>query len=95
MELSNATSIRGASMGRSNNISEPNYPVRFHLVKLKWVDGDYDKGGAYWGYTPGTSIFHAWGDGELEEQEMFVRSDSRDNAKLEILKKFPNASFYR
>lgn len=94
-QLSNGSSIRGAQMGRADHITEPDYPVKFHLRPLRWVDGDYDEAGAYWGGGEGNFIFHAWGDGAQEEQEMFTRSYCREEAKREILSLFPNARFYR
>lgn len=94
-KLSNGSSPWGAQMGRRNQISEPHYPVKFHLRQLRWVDGDYDQGGAYWGNSGGTSIYHAWGDGAEFEQEVFARATNRYEAKQEILRLFPNAKFYR
>jgi len=82
-------------MGRRNHITEPDFPIRFHLVKLRWVDGDYDQGGAYWGNSGGTDIFHAWGDGAEEDQEMFIRAASRIEARCEVRKMFPNCRFYK
>lgn len=92
-ELSNGVSTWGAQMGRRNTVTEPNYPVKFRLEKLRFYDGAYDKGGAYWGC--GNPIFHAWGDGEEFEQEMFVRAKDRDDAKNQILTQFKQAKFYR
>lgn len=94
-ELSNGSSQRGAQMGRRDSITEPDYPVKMHLVKLRWVDGDYDRGGAYWGGGMGNNIFHAWGDGNHGEQEMFIRANDRFHARLMVRKEFPNARFYR
>jgi len=93
--LANATSQWGASMGRCDHISDPNHPVKFHLVKLRWVDGDYDNGGAYWGGGMGDNIFHAWGDGREDEQEIFVRAPNRFHARMMVRKEFFNARFYR
>ena len=80
-------------MGRPNHISEPDFPVKFHLRKLRFYDYCYDKGGAYWGM--GNPIWHAWGDAEEEEQELFTRAATRKEAKEYILSLFPNAKFYR
>lgn len=93
-ELPNAVSQWGAAMGRPNCITEPNVPVKFRLVALR-LNGDYDQGGAYWGYTRGTRIYHAWGDGNEEEQEMFVRARHRMEASCMIRHRFPNCRFYR
>jgi len=82
-------------MGRRDSITEPDLPVKFRMVALRWVSGDYDQGGAYWGNSGGTAIFHAWGDGEEFEQEMFVRAGTREAAKEMIRQQFPKARFYR
>jgi len=94
-ELENNTDFRGAPMGRRDHITEPDFPIKFHLVQLRWVDGDYDQGGAYWGNSGGTDIFHAWGNGKEEEQEMFIRATSRTEARCEVRKMFPNCRFYK
>ena len=94
-ELSKGYTKYGADMGRRNNITEPDYPVKFHLVRLRWVDGDYDEGGAYWGGGTGSYIYHAWGDGKEFEQEMFVRASSRAYARVLVRDKFLSAKFYR
>jgi len=80
-------------MGRRDTITEPDYPVKFHLRKLRFVDQCYDQGGAYWGM--GNPIYHAWGDGAEHEQEVFVRAASRIEARCQIRAAFPNAKFYR
>lgn len=92
-KLYHASSIRGASMGRANLITEPDAPVKFRMVKLRFVDYDYDEGGAYWGM--GNPIYHAWGDAEMGEQEMFVRAATRTEAKAQIVAEFRNCRFYR
>ena len=94
-ELSSGSSIRGAQFGRADHISEPDFPVKFHLCPLRWVDWDYDEGGAYWGGGEGNFIYHAWGDAKEEEQEVFTRARNRQDAKVEIISLFPNAKFYR
>lgn len=91
-ELSKGYSKYGADMGRSNHITEPEFPVKFHLTQLKFYDDAYDEGGAYWGM--GNPIFHAWGDGEEKEQEIFVRANNATDALNQITEKFPNATFY-
>ena len=86
----------GASMGRSDTVPEnPAAPVRLSLVRLRWIDGDYDAGGAYWGGTPGTWIFRAIGDAEDVVAELYVRASSREEAKTLIRRRVPGATFYR
>ena len=88
----------GASMGRADTMPEnPAAPVRLSLVRLRWVDGDYDAGGAYWGGVAGTWIYRALGDADDGETvaELYVRASSRDDAKRQILARVPGATFYR
>jgi len=92
-ELSKGCSQWGAQMGRMNTITEPDFPVKFRMEKLRWTDQCYDQGGAYWG--SGDPIFHAWGDADQDEQEIFIRAKDRDDAKAQVREKFPNARFYR
>jgi len=84
-------------MGRGDTLPEnPHETVKLSLVRLQWIDGDYDKGGAYWGRTPGTWMFRAVGDtNDGIIAEMFVRATSREDAKKNILLKMPEARFYR
>jgi len=98
-QLPNASSRYGASMGRSNYIPLDNTSVRkLHLVKLQWVDGDYDKGGSYWGNSGGTDIYWAYENSKESDNdslaEMFIRAGGRLCAKNQVLKQFPNAKFY-
>lgn len=93
-KLSNCCSKYGAQMGRCDSVSEPNYPVKFHLVRMKMSScGCYDEGGAYWGI--GLPMYRAEGMGEEEMQEMFMRARSRNAAKEIVLEVFPNARFYK
>lgn len=94
-KLPNVTSSWGAPMGRSDTQTEPDFPVKFRLTKLAWVDYDYDEGGAYWGYTLGTNIYWARGDGEEERQEVFVRARNREDAKNQVEEVFAFARFFR
>ena len=96
--LRRACSQYGASMGRPDTLPDnPAAPVRLSLVRLRWVDGDYDSGGAYWGRVRGTWIFRALGDADDGETvaEVYVRADSRDAAKEKIRRRVPGATFYR
>lgn len=94
-QLSNVSSNRGAPMGRGDTVTDPDFPVKFRLERMQMVDGDYDNGGAYWGGYPSDPMWVAWGMAEDEEQEMFVRARSRDEAKAVVKEKFINARFYR
>lgn len=82
----------GAMMGRQNVLPQnPDAPIKLRLEKLPLVDGDYDKKGAYWGYTPGTNIYCAWSG----DTRIFVRAESRQAAKSAVWGSLPFAHFYR
>lgn len=84
----------GAQMGRRNVIppfSQMSVDPKLHLEKLKWVCGDYDQGGAYWGNSGG-SIYCAWNNTPIR---VFVRAKSRTEAKTLVLEDVPSATFYR
>lgn len=93
--LPNATSIRGASMGRADSILEPNETIKFRLYRMP-MTGDYDSGGAYWGMGPNSEfMWHAYGDGPEFKNEIFVRAWNREEAKQKVCKFFPKAKFFR
>ena len=64
------------------------------MVQLRWVDGDYDEGGAYWGGGSG-HVYYAKGDASDVVVEVYVRAKSRKQAKAEVRELLPNARFYR
>lgn len=70
----------GAPMGR---YSQPGWQWpkdrrKIAANKSAWVDGDYDRGGAYWGC--GTPIWAVWERGHAAESVVYVRAWSRDSA---------------
>ena len=83
----------GAPMGRASNSLDTDYPVVFELERLRWVDGAYDEGGAYWGRTDGDYIFRAEGQSEDGTESVFVRGRTLAEAKVAILDNYPNATF--
>ena len=95
----------GSHMGRPDNIPDgvKTLPsVKVHLVKLDWVDGDYDVAGCYWGYTAGTDMYCAWGTPPNETSgnptppvQIFVRASNRIEAKELVKAKLANVVFYR
>lgn len=92
LKLPNACSRYGAEMGRRNTLpDDPQAPIKLRMERLRWVDGDYDNGGAYWGNGNGSSIFCAYADG----CQVFVRGRKRTDAKAEVRAMLPNARFYR
>lgn len=51
----------GTYMGRRNILpTDPKAPVKLRMERLKWVDGDYDQWGAYWGNSGTGSIYCAF-----------------------------------
>lgn len=100
----------GSQMGRRDTLPEDREarktPCKLRLVRLPWVGGDYDTGGAYWGATrapgkgrklgkPLSHIFRALGDVGEERAEIFVRAANRRKARTAVRAKLPAARFYR
>jgi hypothetical protein len=79
-QFEDVSSARGAPMGRASYgaLKLPSLPHgSIELFKVRFVDGDYDDGGAYWGGT--TTLYCARSDcGEYRE---FVRAESRTRAQ--------------
>ena len=94
LKASNASSVRGADMGRRDwgLIEHHERPMMMYLQRVRFIDGDYDLGGAYWG-GGGDPLFCAWA--EDDEARVFVRAKDRGAAKLEVKRYFPNAKFFR
>lgn len=91
---SNEWVATGSQMGRRNELPEDtNEPVKLRMERLQFVDGDYDKWGAYWGANGCNHVYCAWGDGEKTQVRVFVRSITRDEAKILIREILPNATF--
>lgn len=92
----------GSQMGRRNIL--PDDPKRatgrLRLQRLPFVDGCYDRWGAYWG-SP-ANVWMVWGDlcqrplsPGIVETQVFVRANSRDEAKAKVREQLPQARFYR
>lgn len=88
----------GARLGRADTLPEDReLAVKLHLERLKWVDGDYDQEGAYWGRS-GSDVWCAWfrlPSFEKNQIEIFVRAKSRAVAKSLVWEYLPYATFYR
>lgn len=83
-------------MGRPNRLpDDTDETVKLQMVQLRWVDGDYDEGGAYWGGGSGDHVYYAKGDASDVVVEVYVRAKSRKQAKAEVRELLPNARFYR
>jgi len=94
LKADNVSSVRGAPMGRMNWGMNDHYkrPMMMYLQRVRFIDGDYDLGGAYWG-GGGDPLFCAWA--EDDEARVFVRAKDHNAAKLEVKEYFPNAQFFR
>lgn len=87
-------SARGAQMGRRDQRGDPDRAYRFKVQRIRFVDYDYDTGGAYWG--GGMPLWCAWCDDEEDGHvRMFIRSYDREGAKNSARHEYPNAKFYR
>ena len=76
----------GAQMGRSYDNSNLT-PEPLLLQKVKFIDGDYDCGGAYWGGC-GSPLYCAFSPENTNNPEramVFVRANSRKEAKGKAL----------
>ena len=95
LKADNVSSVRGAPMGRCDwgLIEHRDRPMMMYLQRVRFIDGDYDLGGAYWGGYPSEPLFCAWA--EDIEARVFVRAKDRTAAKLEVKEYFPNAKFFR
>lgn len=83
-QLSEVSSRRGAPMGRTSFGDPEGKHIR--MVRMQVVDGDYDVGGAYWGFGSGAIPIYIASDApcgqELDSGEFFatVRAHSRNQA---------------
>ena len=95
LKADNVVTQRGAPMGRDAwGLEEHhNRPMMMYVQRVKFIDGDYDLGGAYWGSHPRDLLFCAWA--EAVDARVFVRAKDRSHAKREIKKHFVNAKFFR
>lgn len=80
--LTDVSSKYGAPMGR-RNITE-NTTGKVRLFRVRFVDGCYDSGGAYWGC--GDPLYAAIGDGF----EWYARAKSIEDAKADLLDEYPD-----
>lgn len=94
LKASNVSSVRGAPMGRCDwGLAEHReHHMVMNLQRVKFIDGGYDLGGAYWG-GGGEPLFCAWA--EDIEARVFVRAKDRRAAKRKVNEHFLNAKFFR
>ncbi len=80
----------GAQMGRRTIMDDPTAKVR--LFRIRFVDGDYDDGGVYWGGSVEAGpVYCARGEGV----QLFLRAPDRDEAKARVSADHPGLKFYR
>ena len=93
----------GAPMGRPDISDylrgEEDIPRRFRVERIRWTDGGYDQGGAYWG--SGLPVYLAVFNGltlppgETEPTEEYIRRSYRARNRAEAIRmlreEFPNA----
>lgn len=70
----------GAPMGRRHSAGIE--PKRVHVFRVRFVDGDYDDGGAYWG---GGSPLYCVRDCKGGNVQLFYRAKTRREA-IEIMR---------
>ena len=95
-QFSDVSSKYGAPMGRRSVVTDAAAKVK--LFRVRMVDGDYDDGGAYWGGYPSAPLYCASAPGadcDGEGVQLFVRAQSRELAKKDILRLHPGLRFYR
>ena len=80
----------GSKMGRPTILpDDPKKTITLRMERLRFIDGCYDKGGAYWGAPANLYCAYA------EEVQVFVRANSRFEAKKLVRDQIPGAHFYR
>jgi hypothetical protein len=92
----------GSQMGRLNIIpacvTAPDaLPIKLQMERLRWVDGCYDAGGAYWGRPDsGKNVYCAWGKYGPNDVsvQVFAWALTRKDAKREVREKISNATFF-
>jgi hypothetical protein len=86
MRLKDVSSANGAPMGRPEYLPDPDTEVELQIEKVRFEDGDYDYGGAYWGAP--ANLWHA--EGNTKDGDMvllFVRAPNMKAAKEAIIER--------
>lgn len=92
---------RGAPMGDTDETAGPLKNLRCQRVYM--VDYDYGPDGTYWGASAKAGhIYCAFNDGRDEDEyapacgvRIYVRAFTYEQAKREVAKKYPEATFAR
>lgn len=82
LKLERGSSARGAQMGRGNEIPADYRGEKLRLTRLPFVDGSYDRWGAYWGAP--ANVWCAWGESATERVRIYVRANDREAAKAAV-----------
>jgi hypothetical protein len=92
-------------MGRGSDLNKLEGPMKLHLQYVPFNDGCYDQGGAYWGMPANLYVAWVYLDSDIDPDvapeddgcrfDHYVRANSREDAKTQILEEFPEATFYR
>lgn len=89
---------RGAALGRPTVADgEPEGKMTLRRVRMCSCCGAYDENGTYFGtvdYRHGVYPLYWYAD-EGGNVDGVLRARSRDEAKRQVLEKYPNARFYR
>lgn len=85
----------GSPLGDKGEDGAPDYPYKFHLQRIRMVDGGYDPAGTYWGRGVDPLYGFMREDDEDGLVRGFVRARSRDDAKSAVRVEYPSARFYR
>ena len=94
LPVNKACSAWGADMGRSNAIPDNAIPERLYLQRVTFVDGCYDRGGAYWGGP--ADLWCAFSRKDSQNKtiiRIFVRADNRKHAAEEVSKLLPGTGW--
>ena len=83
----------GAQMGRRNNFGES--PQKLYLQKLKFIDGDYDTGGAYWGSGGYGEHAHSMYCAFSKDETVMIFMRARNRAHAATVVKSYNHTLYR
>lgn len=74
----------GAPMGRASAALDPD--LEPHQLAVAGPAGEYDAGGAYWGYSPSEGpVWAVWHKGHGADGVAYVRAHSRDGARRAAL----------
>ena len=70
----------GAPMGRRSDLIQ-NFVGKVHLRRVPLFDGDYDRGGAYWGGDRFSHVYCAW---DNHGNVLYCRAGDREEARNKI-----------